>query len=160
MRYYKGLIKELKENQVFVFGSNPEGRHGAGTAKIAVDKFGAIYGKGRGLQGQSYALPTKNLTEGYYEANTGITYLNKGYKSLSEKQIKENILELYTLASITPKKEFLIAYTAEGYNLNGYSGKEMAEMFLKQYQIPKNIIFNESFKKIIQPQKKISMPGL
>ena len=48
-------------NTIFVFGSNPEGRHGAGAAKIAREKFGAIYGQGEGLQGNAYALPTKRI---------------------------------------------------------------------------------------------------
>ena len=48
-------------NTIFVFGSNPEGRHGAGAAKVAREQFGAIYGQGEGLQGNSYALPTKDL---------------------------------------------------------------------------------------------------
>ena len=57
-------ITQLEPNYVFVFGSNPEGRHGAGAAKAAL-KFGAKYGIGRGLQGQTYALVTKNLKEGF-----------------------------------------------------------------------------------------------
>ena len=48
-------------NTIFVFGSNPEGRHGAGAAKVAREKFGAIYGQGEGLQGNAYALPTKRI---------------------------------------------------------------------------------------------------
>lgn len=44
------LITSLKDNEIFVFGSNPEGRHGAVSAKVAI-KFGAKYGKGRGIQG-------------------------------------------------------------------------------------------------------------
>ena len=48
-------------NTIFVFGSNPEGRHGAGAAKIAREQFGAIYGQGEGLQGNAYALPTKRI---------------------------------------------------------------------------------------------------
>ena len=48
-------------NTIFVFGSNPEGRHGAGAAKIAREQFGAIYGRGEGLQGNAYALPTKRI---------------------------------------------------------------------------------------------------
>ena len=51
MKTYKGLIGSLEEHQVFVFGSNPEGRHGAGTAKIVLDHYGAKYGVGRGLHG-------------------------------------------------------------------------------------------------------------
>ncbi|MCB0369444.1 MAG: AAA family ATPase, partial [Bdellovibrionales bacterium] len=51
-RYYTGNIVPEK-NTVFVFGSNPEGRHGAGAAKVAVQKFGAKYGQGEGLQGNA-----------------------------------------------------------------------------------------------------------
>ena len=54
IKHYTGNIIP-EENTVFVFGSNPEGRHGAGAAKIAKEKFGAIYGQGEGLQGSSYA---------------------------------------------------------------------------------------------------------
>ena len=60
-QYYEGDIMP-SENTIFVFGSNPEGRHGSGSAKIALLHFGAIYGQGEGLQGNSYALPTKDLT--------------------------------------------------------------------------------------------------
>lgn len=45
---------------VFVFGSNLAGRHGKGAALTAVKKYGAVYGKGVGPQGRSYAIPTKD----------------------------------------------------------------------------------------------------
>jgi hypothetical protein len=45
---------------IFVFGSNLAGRHGAGSALEAVRRYGAIRGIGIGLQGQSYAIPTKD----------------------------------------------------------------------------------------------------
>lgn len=48
--------------KVFVFGSNLAGRHGKGSALEAVSFHGAIYGKGVGRQGNSYAIPTKGLT--------------------------------------------------------------------------------------------------
>lgn len=51
-------IKELKENEVFVFGSNLGGFHGGGAARVAMESFGAVWGQGVGLQGQSYAIPT------------------------------------------------------------------------------------------------------
>lgn len=51
-------IRELKENEVFVFGSNLEGMHGGGAARTAVEHFGAIWGQGVGLQGKSYGIPT------------------------------------------------------------------------------------------------------
>lgn len=51
-------IDSLQPNEVFVFGSNLGGHHGGGAARVALNKFGAIYGQGVGLQGQSYAIPT------------------------------------------------------------------------------------------------------
>ena len=52
------FIRELKENEIFVFGSNLAGAHGGGAARVAMEKFGAEWGKGVGLQGQCYAIPT------------------------------------------------------------------------------------------------------
>lgn len=51
-------IDDLQENQVFVFGSNLAGMHGGGAARIARLRFGAVMGKGVGMQGRSYAIPT------------------------------------------------------------------------------------------------------
>lgn len=45
---------------IFVFGSNEAGIHGAGAAKIAVDKHGAVWGKSYGHYGDSFAIPTKD----------------------------------------------------------------------------------------------------
>lgn len=57
-RFTPENISELKENEVFVFGSNKNGNHAGGAARIAVEKFGAVMGQAEGLQGQSYAIPT------------------------------------------------------------------------------------------------------
>ena len=46
--------------EMFVFGSNLSGIHGAGAAKVAKQKFGAELGLGFGLAGTSYAIPTKD----------------------------------------------------------------------------------------------------
>lgn len=51
-------ITQLQPDEVFVFGSNLEGMHGGGAARIAYDAFGAVWGQGVGLQGQSYGIPT------------------------------------------------------------------------------------------------------
>ena len=51
-------ITELKQNEIFVFGSNLAGAHGGGAARLAYNCFGAVWGQGVGLQGQSYAIPT------------------------------------------------------------------------------------------------------
>jgi len=45
---------------IFVFGSNLAGRHGKGSALYARQEHGAIYGQGVGLQGNAYAIPTKD----------------------------------------------------------------------------------------------------
>ena len=50
------VIDDLKENEVFVFGSKPNGHHKSGAAKFALEHFGAIYGCGEGLHGKSYAI--------------------------------------------------------------------------------------------------------
>ena len=149
---YSGFITKLEPNQIIVFGSNPEGRHGSGVAKIALNKFGAVYGEGRGIPvrgGKSYALVTKNLTSGFYEESSGMIYKKCGFRSVSEEMIKKNISELYDCAFWNSEKEFLIAYKADGKNLNGYNSVEMAKMFMSE-KIPKNIVFEDKFYDIIK----------
>ena len=51
-------IESLAADEVFVFGSNLAGAHAGGAAALACAKFGAVWGQGTGLQGQSYAIPT------------------------------------------------------------------------------------------------------
>lgn len=60
--FYSGNVTP-EDNVIFVFGSNTEGRHGAGAAKVAKDDFGAIYGQAEGLQGNAYAIITKDLNK-------------------------------------------------------------------------------------------------
>lgn len=123
-------------NTIFVFGSNPEGRHGAGAARIAREKFGAIYGQGEGLQGNAYALPTKDLR----------IKKNNGLKSISPEQIIENIKKLYETARQNPDKQFKVAYrNTDKASLNGYTGLEMIDMFLKAGPIPNNIVFSKEW---------------
>lgn len=152
--YWSGLlISSLKENDIFVFGSNPKGRHGFGAAKYAVDFFGAIYGQGRGLQGRSYGLITKNLNKNYYEKSTNITYRETGYKSVKKSLIYENIKELVNFAIKNEHLKFYVAYKNEYNSLNGYKPKEIIELFLLQKKLPDNIIFHDSFKDYIDNYK-------
>ena len=58
IRIAPSYISKLAPNEIFVFGSNLEGMHGGGAALTAYKKFGAVWGQGVGLQGQSYAIPT------------------------------------------------------------------------------------------------------
>lgn len=51
-------LTKLAPNEIFVFGSNKEGRHGGGAATDAARYFGAQWGVGVGRTGQSYAIPT------------------------------------------------------------------------------------------------------
>ena len=135
---YKGYIEKLQPNQIFVFGSNTQGRHGMGAAKIAVKKFGAIYGRSEGIQGKSYAIITKDLTVD-----------DRKTPSRTKEQIKQQIRKLYKYAAQNPDKEFLVAYAGTGQNLNHYSNEDMAEMFACD-PIPNNVIFEEEFYKLIE----------
>ena len=57
-RFTPEQITHLAENEIFVFGSNLAGMHAGGAARTALEQFGAVWGLGVGLQGQSYAIPT------------------------------------------------------------------------------------------------------
>lgn len=135
MRFYSGNIEPSKD-VVFVFGSNPEGRHGAGAAKVARLRFGAVYGKGEGLQGNAYAIPTKDLR----------VRKNNGYRSISAKDITQSIRRLYECARQHPDKRFCIAYrNICSRSLNGYTGIEMIRMFIDAGPIPDNIYVSEEW---------------
>ncbi|MGN0222343.1 MAG: hypothetical protein ACI4BA_09555 [Prevotella sp.] len=56
--YTPERITSLAENEIFVFGSNLAGAHGGGAALLAYRQFGAVWGEGVGLHGQTYAIPT------------------------------------------------------------------------------------------------------
>lgn len=58
MRFTPENINKLAPDEIFVFGSNLAGRHGGGAARTAMEHFGAKWGVGTGIQGQSYAIPT------------------------------------------------------------------------------------------------------
>ena len=61
MRVSAKHIDKLEDNEVFVFGSNTEGMHAGGAARMAMN-WGAIYGKAFGLQGKTFAIPTVDYT--------------------------------------------------------------------------------------------------
>lgn len=137
MKTYSGLITSLPVNGIFTFGSNEQGRHGKGTALIAKDKFGANQGQARGLQGNSYAIVTKDLRK-------------PTHPSKSMREIEQEIAQLYDFAIKHPELEFFVAYTAGGDNLNGYSDVHMAHMFAVHDSIPTNMVFEAEFAKLIQ----------
>ncbi len=96
---------------IFVFGSNLAGRHGAGAARFAVKKHGAIYGQGIGLQGQSYGLPTKD----------------ERIQTLPLDRIAGYVADFLTLAASRPDLTFYV--TPVGCGLAGYKRAQIKPMF-------------------------------
>lgn len=135
MKHYVGNITPSQDT-IFVFGSNPEGIHGAGAAAVAVRHFGAIYGIGEGLQGQSYALPTKDLR----------VRENNGLRSISPQNITAAVRRMYEVARKNSDKNFKIAFrNTDEVTLNGYSGWEMIDIFLAAGPMPENVWVSEEW---------------
>lgn len=140
---YTGLVERLEANQIFVFGSNTEGRHGAGAAAVAAKLFGAKYGQAKGPQGRSYAICTKDL-------------ISDKQPSVSKKFIIDQIKDLYYYAEKHPKLEFLVAYSGKGLNFCYYTPEEMAAMFARN-NIPNNIIFEKDFAELVGKIQKSNL---
>jgi len=130
MKFTPDKITKLKKNQVFVFGSNEAGIHGAGAAKLAEEKFGAIRGMGYGLQGKSFGIPTKD------------TFI----RTLPLDKIEFYIYSFLTEVMEYPDTEFLV--TKIGCGLAGYSEDQIANLFKGKF-IPENVTLPESFFNII-----------
>lgn len=123
-QYHSGRVTRLAKNQVFVFGSNLAGVHGAGAAKQAM-KFGARWGVGEGEQGQSYALPTKD----------------EKIKTLPIDEIRYYVKSFKAWAAMNPQSQYLL--TAVGCGLAGYKPKDIAPMFADS---PMNVVFPPEFR--------------
>ena len=145
MKTYKGKISQLLENQIFVFGSNPVGINGS----LKTGKGGAaLFALKRGWVSQGERMNNCLSKSGKAWGLVTVTEPGKK-KSKTPEQIKQNIFKLYDFAIKNPDKEFLIAYTGlENYNLNGYSNKELADMFC-YFEIPENIVFEEEFSTLL-----------
>ena len=128
MRITPKYIKELKENEIFVFGSNKQARHGKGAALTARNKFGAIYGQSEGLQGQSYAIITKEL--------------RKEYQPVSLGEIK---LGVDTFIQFAKDNKHLTFYVVElGCNLAYFTVEEIAPLFKSAMKL-RNIYLPQRF---------------
>lgn len=106
------FITELQPNEIFVFGSNLEGMHGGGAARIACSKFGAKMGQGVGLQGQSYAIPT----------------MQGGVET-----IRPYVDEFIAFAKQHPELTFLV--TRIGCGIAGFRDEEIAPLFEQAHNI-------------------------
>lgn len=129
MRYTPENISHLENKEIFVFGSNQAGIHGAGAAKLAFDKFGAVWLKGVGHEGKTYAIPTKDY----------------GIKTLSLDKIGEYVKEFMEYADKNPDFTFLV--TEIGCGLAGYTPKEIAPLF-KGY--PLNVVLPKNFVDVLR----------
>ncbi|GAP69280.1 hypothetical protein BA6E_10922 [Bacteroidales bacterium 6E] len=120
-------IDSLLPDEVFVFGSNLDGYHGGGAARLAMDKFGAIYGQGVGLQGQSYAIPTM---QGGIE--TIVPYVD----------------EFISFAKQHPDKFFFV--TRIGCGIAGFTDQQIAPLFKGALEL-ENVALPRSFLEVIKP---------
>lgn len=118
-------ISHLAQDEIFVFGSNLAGHHDGGAARIACERFGAVYGQGVGLQGQSYAIPTM-------------------FQTVDE--IAPYVYEFIRFADAHPELKFMV--TRIGCGIAGFTDVEIAPLFAMAYSLP-NVYLPESFWKIL-----------
>lgn len=127
--YTPNNISSLNKNEVFVFGSNLEGYHIGGAARLAHEKFGAIFGKGVGIQGNSYAIPT----------------MQGGSET-----IKPYVEEFITFAK--QHKELYFYVTKIGCGIAGFKEEEIAPLFCQALKV-ENICLPKSFADIIKKEE-------
>ena len=120
------FITELREGEVFVFGSNKEGMHGGGAARIAYKEFGAIWGEGVGMTGRCYAIPTMD-----------------GSLDI----IRKHVDDFTEYAAAHPELTFLV--TRIGCGIAGWRDSEIAPLFGKASELG-NVTLPEKFWKILQ----------
>lgn len=108
----------MNNNEIFVFGSNLSGRHGAGAARHAYEHHGAIMGQGMGLQGKSYALPTKGV--------------NISFMPLSD--IGRHVMAFISFAKIRTDLTFRV--TRVGCGLAGFKDEQIAPLFRAALGLP------------------------
>lgn len=120
-RFTPENISRLAPDEVFVFGSNLAGMHGGGAARAALLHFGAIMGKGVGIQGQSYAIPT----------------MQGGVET-----IKPYVDDFIRYAQEHPSLTFLV--TRIGCGIAGFTDAEIAPLFADATSL-KNVVLPRSF---------------
>ncbi len=119
---YHGPITDI-----FVFGSNTQGRHAKEGAATAREEHGAIYGQPRGLQGDSYGIATKEL--------------RGGYPTVTVDDIAKEVEEFCTFAEST-KSRFRFFVTPIGCGLSGFTPGQIAPMFI---DAPDNVVLPQEF---------------
>ena len=118
-------ITELNPNEIFVFGSNLAGSHGGGAALLAYNRFGAVWGQGVGLQGQSYGIPT----------------MQGGVET-----IKPYVDEFIEFAR--QHREFKFLVTRIGCGIAGFRDEEIAPLFNDAIDV-ENVILPKDFVEVM-----------
>ena len=131
--YTPERITELKPNEIFVFGSNLAGAHGGGAARLAYNRFGAIWGQGVGMQGQCYAIPT----------------MQGGVET-----IKPYVDDFIRFAQTRTDLKFYA--TQIGCGIAGFKVGEIAPLFQDAIDI-ENIILPEAFVMVITSEDKYNL---
>jgi hypothetical protein len=111
-RYYTGTV--FPDDEIFVFGSNRQGVHGAGAAKIALQHYGAEMGVGVGLRGQSYAIPTRD-----YVGNKQVISLN----------LHDIVPGIHEFVQFTQDRRFHFFVTSIGCGFAGFKPRDIAPHF-------------------------------
>lgn len=128
LKFIPERINEPKANEIFVFGSNLNGIHGGGAAAVAMREFGAVWGQGIGLQGQSYAIPT----------------MQGGVET-----IKPYVDEFIEFAKNNSHYIFLV--TRIGRGIAGFHDADIAPLFKVALSV-ENILLPRSFVRILKDE--------
>ena len=115
------FIFSLAQDEVFVFGSNLQGMHGGGAAAVAMRNVGAVWGKGVGHYGQTYAIPT----------------MQGGIET-----IRPYVDDFIAYARNHPELTFLV--TRIGCGIAGFKDEEVAPLFVGSLDLP-NVHLPKSF---------------
>lgn len=134
-------ITTLAGNEIFVFGSNTAGIHGAGAARQARESFGAQLGLSFGHTGRCFAIPTCDKNFEALPLNTIRDYVRGGIGAFTQKGLYKPFL---TQAAEHPELRYLV--TEIGCGLAGYTPEQIAPFFVDS---PANVVLPDSFTKVI-----------
>ena len=135
LRYTPENITKLGKDEIFVFGSNLEGMHCGGAARVALERFGAIMGQGVGLQGQSYAIPT----------------MQGGVET-----IKPYVDQFLDIAREWDQTTFLV--TRIGCGIAGFTDEQIAPLFDEALDLY-NVVLPKSFVDILLKRRGLNDPS-
>lgn len=135
MRFTPERIEKLAPDEIFVFGSNLAGQHMGGAARTAMEHFGAKWGVGEGIQGQSYAIPT----------------MQGGVDT-----IRPYVDSFLDLADEWDQNTFLV--TRIGCGIAGFSPEQIAPLFDRALDMYNVVLPKDFFDIIVARRKHLGIP--